>query len=291
MPDVNELVDPSKAPPRAGRVSVVVPTRNAERTLRACLESVRAQDYDDIELIVVDNWSSDHTPEIARSLADVVEQAGPERSAQRNRGIALCTGDWLMWVDADMVVAPTCVSTALMVAADAGVEAVAIPEVTVGPGYWTACRALERSCYVDDPSLHNARLLRRDLLARLGGFDETMSGPEDTHLRHQLRQAGVAVALAPVLIEHDEGRLTLADVWRKRVYYGRSLPSFAAANPGMVGEQGRGTFRAFARHRRRLLRRPALTAGMLGLRAMEAVAYAVGAHQGRRARRTERPAA
>lgn len=284
MPDVTELADPSKAAPRAGRVSVIVPTLNTARTLRACLESVRSQDHGDIELIVVDNWSTDGTLDVARSLADVVEQAGPERSAQRNRGIAISTGEWVMWIDADMVLSPSCVSTALAVAGGAGVEAVAIPEATVGPGFWTACRALERSCYVDSPALHNARLLRRDILTRVGGFDESMSGPEDAHLRHRLRQAGVAVALTPVLIEHDEGRLTLGAVWRKRVYYGRSLPSFAAANPGMVREQGAGTFTAFGRNRRRLLRSPGLTAGMLGLRAVEAVAYAVGAYQGHRAR-------
>lgn len=112
MPDEAKLDVPAKAPPRAGRVSVVVPTRNAERTLRACLESVRAQDHQDVQVVVVDNRSTDRTPEIARSLSDVVEQAGPERSAQRNRGIAVSTGDWVMWVDADMVLGLTCVSTA-----------------------------------------------------------------------------------------------------------------------------------------------------------------------------------
>ena len=78
-------------------------------------------------------------------------------------------------------------------------EAVSIPERSVGPGYWTACRALERSCYLDDPSLFNPRVLRRGLLESLGGFDEGMSGPEDAHLRHALHDV-VPIAMADAVI-------------------------------------------------------------------------------------------
>jgi arabinofuranan 3-O-arabinosyltransferase len=176
-----------------------------------------------------------------------------------------------------MVLPPTTVSAALATAEQAGAEAVAVPEVSVGPGFWTACRTLERSCYVDDPTLHNPRLLRRDLLLGYGAFDPTMAGPEDTDLRLRLRSAGTRTALCPdVLIVHDEGRLTLRSIMAKRVYYGRSLPAFAAKNPGALADQGAGTVRALVRHRRRLVRHPVRTAGVLVLRAAEAAAYLVG---------------
>jgi glycosyltransferase involved in cell wall biosynthesis len=263
-------------------VTVVVPTRNSIRTIRACLESVRAQQQSHLELVVVDNFSTDGTYEVAAAMADVVIRRGPERSAQRNAGLDIAAAAWVLWVDADMVLSPDCVRRALETAGTTASSAVAIPEVTVGPGFLTRCRALERSCYVDDPSLHNPRLLRRDLLLELGGFHEDMSGPEDTYLRHRLRGMGVDVALAPVLIEHDEGRLTWGDVLRKRVYYGRSIPAFVARTPGGLREQGVGTLRAFLRHRGRLARDPVHTAGMLGLRTAEAAAYLVGAASGRR---------
>ena len=264
--------------------SVVVPTRNSIRTIRECLLSIRAQDVAGIELIVVDNFSDDGTWAVARELADIALQSGPERSAQRNAGIAHSRADWILWVDSDMVLPTDCVRVALATADGAGASAVALPEVTVGAGYLSACRALERSCYVDDETLHNPRLMRRDLLDELDGFDERMSGPEDTSLRHQLRAAGVEVVLAPIRVVHDEGRLTLLDVLQKRVYYGRSLRTFAQAHPGALREQGLGTLRAFWRQRRRLLADPPHAIGMLGMRAAEAAAYAVGAAQGRRAR-------
>ena len=77
-------------------VSVVVPTKNVGRTLRRCLESVRAQDHQPLELVVVDNFSTDDTFEIATEFADVAFQLGPERSAQRNADIERSTMDWIL---------------------------------------------------------------------------------------------------------------------------------------------------------------------------------------------------
>jgi arabinofuranan 3-O-arabinosyltransferase len=263
-------------------VSVVVPTCNSMRTLAACLHSIRAQDTP-VELIVVDNASTDGTYELARELADVAVRGGPERSAQRNAGVRLAAAAWILWIDADMVLPPTTVSAALATAKETGADAVAVPEVSVGPGFWTACRALERSCYVDDANLHNPRLLRRELLLGGGAFDPAMAGPEDADLRLRLRSAGTRTALCPdVLIVHDEGRLTLRSILAKRVYYGRSLPAFAAKNPGALAGQGAGTLAALVRHRRRLARDPVHTAGLLAMRAAETAAYAVGYLKGRR---------
>jgi len=263
-------------------VTVVVPTRNSMRTVAACLRSIRAQDVP-VDLIVVDNDSSDGTYELARELADAAVRGGPERSAQRNTGVQLARTEWVLWVDSDMVLPPTTVSAALATAEETGADAVAVPEVSVGAGFWTACRTLERACYVDDPSLHNPRLLRRELLLGDGAFDPAMAGPEDTDLRLRLRSAGTRTALCPdVLIVHDEGKLTLRSILMKRVYYGRSLPAFVAKNPGALAGQGAGTLRALTRHRRALAAHPVRTAGLLLMRVLEAAAYVVGYQLGRR---------
>ena len=267
--------------PAEALVSTVVTTRNVARTLEACLRSIREQDHASLELIVVDNHSDDATPEIARKYADTLIVAGPERSAQRNEGVAAANGAWVLWIDADMVLAPDVVSSALAAASAAGAEAVSIPERTTGEGFWTACRTLERSCYLDDRSLFNPRLLRRDLLLRFGGFDVGMAGPEDADLRLRLAAEGVVVAHANGVIDHDEGRLTVREVLRKRVYYGRSLPAFAAGNPGAISGQAGATLRAFVRHRRKLMADPAHGAGLLLLRTLEAGGYLYGAAQAR----------
>jgi glycosyltransferase involved in cell wall biosynthesis len=62
-------------------VSVIIPTRNSGTTLANCLQSVKDQTYPNIELIVVDNFSTDNTQEIARTYTDHVYERGPERCA------------------------------------------------------------------------------------------------------------------------------------------------------------------------------------------------------------------
>ena len=84
-------------------VSVIVPTRNNERTLEATLRSVKEQSEPGVTLIVVDNASTDATKDIARRWADVYLEGGPERSAQRNRGIEAAQTPWIVWLDLSLI--------------------------------------------------------------------------------------------------------------------------------------------------------------------------------------------
>lgn len=81
------------------RLSVAVITRNEARNIEACLRSVRFAD----EVVVVDQGSSDGTPQIAaRCGARVVEAADwPGFGAQKNRAVEACRGDWILSLDAD----------------------------------------------------------------------------------------------------------------------------------------------------------------------------------------------
>ncbi|TWE12629.1 glycosyltransferase family 2 protein [Rudaeicoccus suwonensis] len=274
--------------PEQPLVSVVVPTRNNRRTIRACLRSVREQSYPRIELIVIDNHSTDETFDVATELADIALSGGPERSAQRNLGIERATGEWVLWLDSDMMLPPDSVAVAVATATATGATGVALPERTIGSGFWTACRALERECYLNQPLLHNPRLVRREYLAGDGGFHLAMSGPEDADLRLRMRAAGEGIELAPIIVDHDEGRLTVRDVLSKRYYYGRSIPAFAGRHDGAVSTQGRAVLRAYVVNRRLLARDPAHAAGMVLLRSLEVVGYALGARRGQHDRRGER---
>src|SRR3989344_4063933 len=83
------------------KVSVIVPTRNSAKFLETCLKSIRNQTYKNIELIVVDNNSSDKTKKIAKKYADKVFNFGPERSAQVNFGVENSDGQYVYKVDSD----------------------------------------------------------------------------------------------------------------------------------------------------------------------------------------------
>lgn len=91
---------------RMNKVSVVIPAYNAERTLRETVESVLAQTYGDLEVIVVDDGSTDGTKDV---ISDYVEQGRVSYirrenggiAASRNTGLAACTGEYIGLLDHD----------------------------------------------------------------------------------------------------------------------------------------------------------------------------------------------
>jgi len=265
----------------ASLVSVVVPTRNSARTLERCLESIRGQDHRPIELIIVDNASTDQTLEIARRYGDVVENFGHERSAQRNRGAALAHGHYLLFVDSDMVLATRVVIECLDALTSSGAPAVIIPEISFGDGFFAHCRALERSCYVGDDSIEAARFYSKVAFEASGGFDESMVAFEDWDLSRRVATSRRLPRTAS-RISHDEGVLTLRAVWAKKRYYGASSFQYWRKHGLHSIGQINLLFRpAFVRNWRRLVRHPVLTAGFLTLKCVETAAGVWGLMEAR----------
>ncbi|MDX6663914.1 MAG: CDP-glycerol glycerophosphotransferase, partial [Solirubrobacteraceae bacterium] len=91
------------------RISVVVPVYNVEEYLRECLQSVADQSFKDLEVVMVDDGSTDSSPAIAQEFAGrderfrVVTQANGGLGNARNNGAAIATGEFLNFLDSDDV--------------------------------------------------------------------------------------------------------------------------------------------------------------------------------------------
>ena len=261
MPDQGRPSGPDSS---TADVTVVVPTRNAARTLAACLKSLRAQTYP-CRIVVVDNGSTDGTSEIAERWADIVLEAGPERSAQRNFGARTDPADFLGFIDADMVLEPSVVQEAVAVLRD-GAGSVIVPELTVGTGFWVEVRAFERSFYSGSDAIEAPRFFRREVFQRAGGFDEQLTGPEDWDLGQTVRRLA-PVARTTATIAHDEGSLSYLAACRKKAHYAIGMRRYLAK---------RGARAFLDASRRPWLSRPwtlasRLGLGLLALKAGEAV--------------------
>ena len=99
----NEIIDAGERVQLECKLSVILITLNEEKNIAPCLESVKWAD----EIIVVDSQSKDRTREIAARYTDKVfsvEWKG--YSANKNYALDKCSGDWVLWIDADERVSP-----------------------------------------------------------------------------------------------------------------------------------------------------------------------------------------
>jgi GT2 family glycosyltransferase len=113
-------------PPRA---SVVVSAYNSGTYMHAALRSLVEQTIDDLEIVVIDDGSTDGTAEIARDLLGssnrawrVVSQTNAGVSAARNHGFSISTGQYLMFLDADDYLHPECLSALIQAMEDMGAD-------------------------------------------------------------------------------------------------------------------------------------------------------------------------
>jgi glycosyltransferase involved in cell wall biosynthesis len=269
-------------------VSVIVPTYQSAAFLEECLRSIREQVWKDVELVVVDNGSTDGTTEIARKYTQHVHQKGPERCAQRNFGVQVSAGDLVLMIDSDMVLSPRVIEACVAkMRSRPELKALVIPERSFGQGFWADCKALERSFYVGVDWMEGARLFRRDVYEELGGYDESFVGGEDWDLPQRLEQKYGASSIGRIdeVILHDEQHLSLLKTCRKKFYYAQTLDNYRdkPANRGKFARQGSplARYRLFLERPARLLENPVTSAGMLVLKTCEFAAGAAGYVYGR----------
>lgn len=111
-------------------VSVIVPVYNVERYVDECLASIRAQTYANLEILVVEDCSTDGSLQaLAPHLEDprvrlIRHEKNGGLSAARNTGIEAATGEYVMFVDSDDLVVPALVDTCLAAAVKTGVDVV-----------------------------------------------------------------------------------------------------------------------------------------------------------------------
>ena len=198
-------------------VSVIITTKNEEKNIENCLQSIRSQTFKNIELIVVDNFSEDHTAELAEKYNAEVYFKGNERSAQRNYGAKVAQGEYLIYLDADMILSPAVIEDCIAKCDCDNMDALYVPERIVGDGFWIKVRDFERSFYTGTV-IDAVRFVRRDLFLQVGGFDETLVGPEDWDFDRKIRKIGrTGIAIVPLY--HNEGRFNMERYLKKKGYY------------------------------------------------------------------------
>lgn len=169
-------------------ISIIIPAYNAAKTIGVAIESALAQSYRPIEIVVVDDGSSDDTVEIVKKVNSnevrLICQANGGASSARNMGIEQACGKWIKFLDADDLLLPDCLSNHWEMQKNLGEK-----ELSVGGFMENGVYRFfpEHSMQVYTPWLP---LFSKQALVETGGFDTSMPYAEDIELCINLRCHG-----------------------------------------------------------------------------------------------------
>ncbi len=226
------------AEPFRGRVTVLVPAFNEERTLRASVDSVLASDYPDLELIVIDDGSTDGTAAVVEDLAAkgrirLLRQTNAGKAEALNRGLAAASGQVVLFTDADSLFRPATVRQMVRWFADPTIHAVCGNDqplslraplqkalaVTTHIGTGFVRRALSMLGVLPIVT-GNLGAVRTATLRELGGFRRLWG--EDLELTFRLQEARRRVVFDPEPVVLADCPGSLRALWRQRVRWARS---------------------------------------------------------------------
>jgi glycosyltransferase involved in cell wall biosynthesis len=186
-----------------GLVSIIIPCYNAERWVAEAIQSCLEQTYRPIELIVIDDGSTDNSLDVIKSFGDAIQwETGPNRGGNhaRNRGFELSRGEYIQFLDADDYLLPEKIETQVACLQSNEADVVygdwrhlchlpegraEFEEVTVSGGHADMLQALLGGWWVAS----HAVLLRRQAVSRIGGWDESLKAAQDTDLMIRLALA------------------------------------------------------------------------------------------------------
>jgi len=245
-------------------ISVIIPTKNSEQTLRECLSSVRAQTYRNFEIIVVDNFSSDSTVALAKQYADLVLQGGPERSSQVKLGVANSKGDFVYKIDSDFVLEPTVLEKAVKAALDDNAIGVIIPNLSDPRiSFWSKVRFFERLSYVGSGQIEAARFFRRDAYEKVGGQDGSLVTYEEYDVHNKVARYGKISRVVGAAEWHIGEPKTLAEIASKHWYYGKTTYLYVKKYPSQASTQMLPIRRSLLSQRDTWFHRPKLLLGLI----------------------------
>lgn len=262
-------------------VSILVHTRNSERTIKEHLESIKEQSYRNIEIIFVDNNSTDNTINIAKEFTQKIYNFGPERSAQRNFAAKKAKGEYFLIPDSDMILGKKVISQCIsLILKDSRVKAIIIPEKSIGIGFWTECKILERSFYLGTEWIEAARFFDRKAFEDLNGYDEKNTGTEDFDLPQRIikKYGKEAIGRIKEFILHDEGEISLIKQLKKKFYYGQNLNVYKKNNLDYFNIQINviKRYSLFLSDPKKLLKNPLVGIGLFFLKTLEFIAGGLG---------------
>ncbi len=211
-------------------MSIIIPSKNSERTIAECLESIASQTYRRIEVIVVDGFSSDSTRQIAQAGWAHVELLDEERSVAKNLGAKLASGEYLYFLDADCRLDPDTVALCVEIAANADGVLTRNQDI-IGVSRVSRMIASRRNVLSADPLSTALRFVRKKAFETIGGFDADLYVGEDLDFQRRFLMRGLRMRESTAREWHLGSPTDFRQLLNRCLCYSSNYPAYASKNP------------------------------------------------------------
>lgn len=210
------------------KISVIIATKNEEKNLPILLKSLKRQTFQGFETIIVDNFSTDKTFEVAKKYSPLVFKSGYERSSQRNFGLKKAKGAFVLFLDADMKLEKNLLQECLAKINNKSVAAIIIDEVVKKNNFFSQVKALEKALIAKNELLEAPRFFRKKQIMQIKGFDTNLIAGEDWDLGKRMEKFGKFERIKSKIINHETS--FIRDL-KKKYYYAKSIEKYAKKYP------------------------------------------------------------
>jgi glycosyltransferase involved in cell wall biosynthesis len=261
-------------------VSVIIPTFNSGKTISACLNSIKSQTYGKCEIIIVDRLSKDSTTSISKQYGCKIIESLEKRSSARNLGASHASGDYFVFIDSDMQLSSTTIEECVRLSETSSFDTLIVPEISTGMGFWSKCIALEKELYLNNELIESPCFFTRSSFLGIGGYDATLEAGEDWDISTRLLKSNYRIGRVKSLIFHNEGQVTLSKLFRKKYYYGQSIPLYSSRHPDLARAQLSPIRFVNKKSFASMFRSPALGIGLVMMKSVEYSGLFLGSKTG-----------
>lgn len=210
-------------------VSVIVCAKNSEATIEDCLKSIRGNEP--LEIIVVDDGSTDKTIEIAKKYTDTVcFNEGLGVASARQLGTERAVSDYVSYVDSDVVLPENCLSDMLLEMKEKKYAGISAQVISLeNKSYWQWAEDQHFKMKYNKQGSREAivfitAIYKRDVILTYK-FDLSFTSAEDGDLCYRLRRGGFTLGVSSVSVFHCH-RANARSFIKQRMWYGRGSAQF-----------------------------------------------------------------
>ena len=237
---------------------MIVAAYNEENVMEGCVRSICSSDYENMQVIVVDDGSTDATPKILDRLAEryeitVIHQRNQGKAGALNNAIEQAEGGIIVVLDADTYVKPEAVKKLVEAFDDEKVGAVCGYDRPANPTNWLV-KLLVLSAHVstgfvrralsviDCLPVVNFGAFRKKVLQETGRFIQILG--EDLEMTLRIHKLGYKIAFEPEAVAYSESPSSLRVLWHQRIRWLRGYLQSIRIHKGMLMHNTFGTYLA-----------------------------------------------